>query len=189
MSTDAIKIIQTLLIGFVLVISSCSSLTSTEQDQKRSELDAMAAVAITRLIEQDPSLKAKIDAAPGYGVGNMKLTKVPIVGGGGGEGVMIEKNTQNRYYFNITRADLGGGVGARGFKILFIFKTQEIVDAWKTGTWKSMAGAEASAGTASAEGAAGGDGFSMHILSEAGASATATARVMRVKLNKELTNN
>jgi lipid-binding SYLF domain-containing protein len=102
---------------------------------------------------------------------------------------MIEKNTQNRYYFNITRADLGGGVGARGFKILFIFKTQEIVDAWKTGTWKSMAGAEASAGTASAEGAAGGDGFSMHILSEAGASATATARVMRVKLNKELTNN
>jgi hypothetical protein len=81
MSTDAIKTIQTLLIGFVLVISSCSSLTSTEQDQKRSELDDMAAEAITRLIEQDPSLKAKIDAAPGYGVGNMKLTKVPIVGG------------------------------------------------------------------------------------------------------------
>ena len=183
------KIIRTLLMCFLLVISSCTSLTSTEQDEKRSELDAMAADAITRLIEQDSSLKAKIDAAPGYAVGNMKLTKVPIVGGGGGEGVMIEKNTLNRYYFTITRADLGGGVGARSFKILFIFETQKIVDAWKTGTWKSMAGAEASAGTASAEGAASGNGFSMHILSEGGASATATARIMRVKLNKELTNN
>lgn len=183
------KAIQILFLSFLLVISGCSSLTSTEQDEKRSELDAMAAKAIAELIEQDPTLRAIIDAAPGYGVGNMKLTKVPVVGGGGGEGVMIEKNTQNRYYFTITRADLGGGVGARSFKILFIFETQKIVDKWKTGKWESTAGAEASAGTASAEGAAGGNDYSMHILSEGGASATATARVIRVKLNKELSNN
>ena len=183
------KFIKILFVGFLFVISACSGMTVTEQDEKRNELNAMAAEAIAALIEQDPTLKAKIDAAPGYGVGNMKISKVPVVGGGGGEGVMIEKSTKNRYYFTITRADLGGGVGARGFKILFIFETQEIVDKWKTGKWEATAGAEASAGSASAEGAAGGDGYSIHVLSEGGASATVTARVMRVKLNKELTSD
>ena len=53
------------------------------------------------------------------------------------------------------------------------------------------AGAEASAGTASAEGSAGGEdsGFSMRVLTEGGASATVTARAIRTKVNHDLEEN
>ena len=57
------------------------------------------------------------------------------------------------------------------------------------GIWEFQAGAEASAGTASAEGSSSNlnPGFTMHVLSDGGASATVTARVIRIKVNKELT--
>ncbi len=40
-----------LLIVMLSVVSGCSTMTATEKDQKRSELDAMAEEAIAGLIE------------------------------------------------------------------------------------------------------------------------------------------
>ena len=73
----------------LLLISGCSSMTTTEREQKRDELDAMAETAIAGLIEQDPGIKTEIDQSLGYAVANMKLTKVPVVGAGGGEGAFV----------------------------------------------------------------------------------------------------
>ena len=49
-----------LLICMLFVITGCSTMTVTEKDQKRSELDAMAETAIAGLIEQDANLKAEL---------------------------------------------------------------------------------------------------------------------------------
>ena len=178
-----------LLILLVFFIAGCSSMTVLEKDQKRGELDEMAATAIAGLIEQDQSIKAEIDQSLGYAVANMKLTKIPIVGAGGGEGVFIDQKTQQRVYFTVSRFDIGGGWGARSYKALLVVESQEVMDRLKGGIWEFQAGAEASAGTASAEGssAALDAGFTMHVLSDGGASATVTARVIRTKVNKNLT--
>ena len=76
------------------IFTGCSSMSVIEKDQKRSELDAMAKATIASLIEKDPQLKAVIENAPGYAVIDAKVTKVPIVGGGGAEGVLINKSQQ-----------------------------------------------------------------------------------------------
>lgn len=183
------KILLT-VISVVFVLGGCSTMTVDERDQKRSDIDAMAEAAIAGLIEGDSKVQSELDASVGYAVANMKLTKVPVVGAGGGEGVLIDKDTQQRIYFNVTRLDLGGGWGARSYKVLLAIDDQEILDRFKNGTWEFQAGAEASAGTASAEGSSSdlAQGFTMHVLSDGGASATVTARVIRIKVNKALTD-
>jgi len=180
-----------LLIVMLSVVSGCSTMTATEKDQKRSELDTMAEKAIAGLIEQYKNVRTKLDESLGYGVANMKLTKVPIVGVGGGEGVLVDVKTQQRIYFTVSRFDLGGGCGARSFKILLAITSQEVLDELKGGKWEFQAGAEASAGTASAEGSSSSlnQGFSIHVLSDGGASATVTARVIRIKVNSALTKD
>ena len=87
--------------------------------------------------------------------------------------------------------DIGGGWGVRSYKILLLFETQEMLDRLHNGTWEYQAGVEASTGTAAAEGSSGGEdkGYTVHILSDGGASATATARVIRIKVNSELTGD
>lgn len=183
------KKILLLLIAAIFITSGCSTMTSSEQEQKRSELDAMAEKAIAGLVAQDPDIQKEIDESFGYAVANMKLTKVPIVGGGGGEGVLFNKATKRSIYFTVSRFDLGGGWGARSYKALLVFQSQEEMERLEDNIWVFQAGVEASAGTASAEGSSANikAGFTMHVLSDGGASATVTARVIRIKMNKALT--
>lgn len=108
---------------------------------------------------------------------------------GGGEGVFVNKKTNKRTYFTVSRFDIGGGWGARSYKILMVVDEQKILDKLEDGTWEFQAGVEASAGTAAAEGSSGAlnEGYTVHVLSDGGASATATARVIRIKVNSQLT--
>ena len=181
------------LISFCMlfVLAACSSMSVSERETKRNQLDEMAATAIAGLVEQDAALQQKIDDSLGYAVANMKVTKVPVVGAGGGEGVFVDNKTNKRTYFTVSRFDIGGGWGARSYKILLVFETQEMMDRLDNGTWEFQAGVEASAGTAAAEGSSGAlnEGYTVHVLSDGGASATATARVIRIKVNSELTDN
>jgi len=185
------KNLLALLLSMLFITVGCSTMSATEKDQKRSDIDEMAATAIIGLVEQDAELKIEMDKALGYAVGNMKVTKIPVVGAGGGEGVIVDKKTNKRTYFTVSRFDIGGGWGARSYKILILLKTQEALERLQSGTWEYQAGVEASAGTAAAEGSSGdlNKDYSLHVLSEGGASATATARVIRIKVNHELTNN
>ncbi len=180
-----------LIILSLLLITACSSMSVTERETKRNQLDEMAAAAIAGLVEQNAALQQKIDDSLGYSVANMKVTKVPVVGAGGGEGVFVNKKTNKRIYFTVSRFDIGGGWGARSYKILLLFETQEMMDRLDKGTWEFQAGVEASAGTAAAEGSSGAlnEGYTGHVLSDGGASATATARVIRIKVNSELTDD
>lgn len=184
---------KTHLLSFcmILVLSACSSMSVSQRETKRDELDKMAANAIAGLIEQDATLQQEIDDSLGYAVANMKVTKVPIVGAGGGEGVYVNKKTGKRTYFTVSRFDLGGGWGARSYKALLVMTSQEVLDRFDGGVWEFQAGVEASAGRAAAEGSSGAlnEGYTVHVLSDGGASATATARVIRIKVNSELTGD
>lgn len=185
------KTILALFVGMLFVITACSTMTTTEKEQKRNELDTMAKETIASLVDENPEVQQQIDSSVAYAVANMKLTKVPVVGAGGGEGVLVIKETQERIYFTVGRFDLGGGWGARAYKALLVFDSQQVLDRVRDGVWEFQAGAEASAGTASAEGSTSdlNVGFTMYVLSEGGASATVTARVIRTKVNRELTEN
>ncbi|MFA0086614.1 hypothetical protein [Vibrio sp. 10N.261.51.F12] len=180
---------QLLLISSLLILSGCSSLTHDEAAEQRAELDTMASTAIDGFLTDEPGLKGQIDSSLAYGVANMKVTKIPFFGAGGGKGVLVIKDQEQHIYFTIQRLDFGAGWGARSFKALIILNKQDLVDDWKNGEWRFELGAEASAGTLAAEGTSQDlhPDFSLHVLSDGGASATVTARVIRASVNKDIT--
>ncbi len=180
-----------LILCIMFLATACSSLTLSEKEAKRRSLDEMAASTIDALAEDDYALQKELDESLAYAVANMKVTKVPVVGAGGGEGVFVNRKTNRRTYFTVSRFDIGGGWGARSYKVLMVIQSQEILDRLDKGTWEFQAGVEASAGTAAVEGSSGAlnAGYTLHVLSDGGASATATARVIRIKVNSELTGD
>jgi lipid-binding SYLF domain-containing protein len=159
----------------------------------------MADASITRFVEQDASMQEKIDNSLAYAVIDVTLTKVPLVGAGGGEGVTFDKKTKNRTYITATRLDLGGGVGARAYKLLILINTEEVYEKFKGGTWEFSASAEAAAGSDSTDTPSNEKtdavaeetdlGFETYELSEGGAVVYVSARVIRTKVNHALTNN
>ena len=185
------KYAHLILFCMLFVLAACSSMSVSERETKRNQLDEMAETAIAGLVKQDENLQKELDGSLGYAVANMKVTKVPIVGAGGGEGVYVIKKTGKRIYFTVSRFDIGGGWGARSYKVLLVMTSQEVLNRFDGGAWEFQAGVEASAGTAAAEGSSGAlnEGYMVHVLSDGGASATATARVIRIKVNSELTGD
>jgi len=153
--------------------------------ERRSELDRMADETISELVQKNEGLQDRIDAGLGYLVVDQSVVKIPVFGGGSGKGVVVENATGKRTYVKGSRVDIGGGWGARKFKVLLILSDPKRLKKAQTGTWIYQIGAEASAGTAGIEGSSGqlqGDkGYEVYVLSEGGASATFTARAIRLK--------
>ena len=176
-------------LALLLLLSACSALTQSEIETKRGDLNAMADKAIAELVKSDPSIQDELDRSVGYVVADMKLTKVPIVGVGGGNGVLVDRTIDEHTYYTISRFDIGGGWGVRAYKALFIINSEEILEKVKSGQWKFEAGAEVSAGTAAVEGGSGviNKDVITHLLAEGGASATVTARVVHADVDEELT--
>ena len=95
----------------LLLLGACTTIPVDERNQIRDEVDQTAETTIEQLVAKDPDIQAALDNAVGYAVASVSATKIPLVGGGYGLALLhdLEKNT--RTYINVTRLDLGAGVG------------------------------------------------------------------------------
>ncbi|MFT5702817.1 MAG: lipid-binding SYLF domain-containing protein [Rickettsiales bacterium] len=120
---------------------------------------------------------------------NNKITKIPVIGAGKGYGVAIETANQDRTYVKMTRFDIGGGWGARSVRMILIFSDKDKYEDFIDGFITAKVGAEAAAkvGDVGAAGGASGNelakdqGYSSHMITDAGVSGTITAGIIRIK--------
>ena len=168
-----VAIVSVLLLG----LSGCASVPGDTREEQVLTIDELVETTLLDLYKQDPATEAEILKSAGYVIMNNKITKIPLVGAGSGYGVAINSATKERTYLKMGRFDVGGGWGARSVRPIIIF-----ID----GDWSVNAGAEAAAkvGDTGASGGAGsgGDdnGYTTHMITDAGVSATVTAGVIRV---------
>ena len=170
-------------LGVLLGVLACASCSSPVNDVEAiASLHAVSEDTIDRLAKDNPKLKKQIAEAPGYLVGDMKLTKIPVFGGGGGEGVIYAKGKKD-VYFRATRVEIGGGWGAKAHKVLIVVHKPEVLESIRSGKWIFDFGGEASVGSAGVEGgaaSAASKDYDVYFLSEMGAAATITLRAIRI---------
>ena len=186
--SEHIKYFSILLL-ISLFFPGCAQLSPEDKSDAKTKIDTMAKTTIDTLIENSPEIFSSLENAQGYAVVNWKVTKVPVVGAGGGDGVIVNKSTGERKYIKVRRFDFGGGWGARSFKNLVIIHDEAIINkAMAGGSFKFEAGAEVAAGTAGVEGGSGdlNKGIESHMLLDGGGSATATVRFIYFTMDKDL---
>lgn len=173
---------QYLLIAIVFLVTGCSSLNDEQTNKKRHDIMDMAHSTIDKLIAQDQKLHQSFEQSLGYLVVNMKVTKIPAIGVGSGEGMLLLKAENQPIFYSVQRFDLGAGWGARSYKVLVLLNSQDLIDELKDGYWVFDIGGEASAGSTAVEGASSGmtPEYSVHVLSDGGVSASITARAIRI---------
>lgn len=174
---------QCILIVIVFLVTGCSNLDDIQRNEKRQDVLDMAHSTVHELNEQDEGLNESFDKTLAYLVVNMKVTKIPAVGVGGGEGVLLMKAENKPIFYHVQRFDLGAGWGARSYKVLVLFYSQNAINKLNEGHWIFDVGGEASVGTAAMEGVSNGviPEHSVHILSDGGVSASITARAIRIR--------
>jgi hypothetical protein len=189
---DRMKVQNILTIAFVASMLGACATTNVpvgERESVRQELNDRTDKTLALLLEKKPELQASLDTAVGYFVARLSGAQVAVIGGAVGMGVLYDKEAASRTYMNVTRYDLGLGAGAGAFRVVVLFQTRETLEQFRSGTWRSAAGAETAAGTAgAATPIALGEGSTVHAISESGAIVAATARLIRLTVNTDLTD-
>lgn len=178
----------TLLFLVAGLTGGCSGIPGETGGEQAETIDALVERTLADIYRQEPSTKESIANSVGYVIASTSITKIPIVGAGSGYGVAINTKTGEKTYLKMARFDVGGGWGARSVRPVLIFQDEKKFRDFIDGVWEAQAGAEAAAkiGETGAAGGAGTStvsdkGYTMHFITDAGVSATATAGVIRVR--------
>ncbi len=181
-----------LLLSFLIVLfalQACTSIPVEQRADKRAQLDKEAQETIARMIEQDPGIEQELEEAAGYFVARVSAANVAVIGGGQGIGVLIDNRSGDRTYLNVKRFELGAGLGVRYIRVLLIIENQEKLEDIRSGwTFRGVVSNLAAGSMGSESTSQVGEGLSVHILSESGASIAATTRVVRLSVNQDLTD-
>jgi lipid-binding SYLF domain-containing protein len=184
----SIALLGCTLLFLISGLSGCASIPGTTGEEKAETIDALVERTLADLYRQEPRAREEVANSVGYVVMNNKITKIPIIGAGSGYGVAINTRTGEKTYLKMARFDVGGGWGARSVRPVLIFQNEIKFKDFIDGEWEAQAGAEAAAKVGESGAAGGGGssnigdkGYSMHMITDAGVSATVTAGIIRVK--------
>ena len=173
----------------IAALSGCASIPGETGEEQLQTIDELVERTLSDLYKQEANTRQEVADSVGYAIMSNTVLKIPLVGVGSGYGVAINNRTGERTYIKMERFDLGGGLGARSERPVLIFRQEERFKEFIEGSWSANAGAEAAAkvGETGAAGNVGsgdlpGDkGYSVHLITDAGVSATLTVGVIRVK--------
>ncbi len=116
---------------------------------KRAKLDAIAGETLEMLFSEAPQTKEMYKKAYGYAVfSNMKFALG--VSGGGGSGVAVNRDSDERTYMKMGTVGVGLGLGGKKYRVVFLFENQQTFDNFVNKGWQADTSASATAGTSGA---------------------------------------
>lgn len=144
------KVIQFLLmvVAFALVFSVNNNAfalfgkdkTEAEKQeeikQEKADIRKMVNETLNRLYKLQPGAKSAISKSAGYAVFNNFGTKILVVGGGTGKGILFDKKNGKEVFMKMIEAQAGLGMGIKKFSVIFVFDKQSNVDGFVNSGWE-----------------------------------------------------
>jgi lipid-binding SYLF domain-containing protein len=172
----------------LMTITACAGGLVGSTEKKLAYFESLEKETLAQLVKEQPGTEQELAQSVGYAVFEKKVVKVPVVGAGGGAGVVVEKANGKKTYLRVPELQLGLGWGGRAEKVILIFQDLEKLRDLAGGKWKAGIAAEAAAKAGDVGAAGGGStgdlmkkGFTIYVLTDAGVSATATIVVLRAQ--------
>ncbi len=170
-------------------LSACTAIPVDERAGIRDEINSGVDETLANMVDADPEFQKRIDVSVGYFVSRFSATKIPIVGAGYGIGVLYDKENDSQTYMNVTRTDIGAGLGSGKFRAIILFENSETLEEFRGGVWKFGVGADSAVSTsATGRSATSGDGYSVYFMSDSGATLTMSVRLVKLAVNDDLTD-
>ena len=146
-----IFLIPLLCIGFWLSGTALAK-EATKQEQQ-AELRKMANDTLAELYKLQPNARKNIAQAAGYAVFSNFGTKIFVVGGGTGKGIVINRKNKKETFMKMVEGQMGVGLGVKKFKQVWVFKTQKALNDFVNTGWE-FGGQATAAAKSGDEGAA-----------------------------------
>ena len=136
---------------FAVVLPVTSALSAEEsewkmlkKEEKREKIDTRAAENLEALLAASPKAAELFELSYGWaGFHNLKLAAG--VTAGGGKGVVVSRETDDRVYMEMATVGVGVSVGGQKYDVIFLFETEEHLHKFVKDGWEANASANAAA--------------------------------------------
>jgi lipid-binding SYLF domain-containing protein len=174
----------------VVVISGCSNPQGDTAAEKRDYAEKMRKDTIAELYSEKPIAKEQIKNAAGYAVFSNMNINLFLLSSGNGYGIARDNKTGDDIYMKMRFFGVGLGLGAKDFRAVIIFKTDEAMKQFTESGWEwgGHADAAAKSGEKGAEASAAAEIGDMIVynFTEAGIALQATVQGTKYWVDDEL---
>ena len=116
-------------------------------DQQREKIRKMATETLTDLYKLQPDSQKGIETAAGYAVFNNMGTNILLVSTARGAGLAVNSKTKHETFMKMISAGAGLGFGVKGYRVVFVFETEEALEKFVDSGWAGETQADAAAKT------------------------------------------
>lgn len=113
--------------------------------EERREIQQVSAETLKRLYELYPSARGPVESAAGYATFSNFGLKIFVMGSGRGKGVIVNNATGEKTYMKMVQVGGGVGIGAKKFRLVFVFQTTKALNDFVNKGWEFGGAAEGSA--------------------------------------------
>jgi lipid-binding SYLF domain-containing protein len=130
---------------------------ASAQDKKeaskeaKAKADKQAAIrkesqaTLAKLYKAKPAAKAAVDKAAGYAAFDNFGMNLFVISTASGKGMVVDKASKKATYMKMVSGGVGLGLGAKDFRVVFVFETSKGLNDFIKSGWDADAHAEASA--------------------------------------------
>jgi len=119
----------------VLFIAVLSFQSFADVAKDRKKVTDMRQKILTQLYKEEPSAKRKIEGAVGYATFSNIGINLFILSAGNGSGIVKNMKTGQQTYMSMLSAGVGFGLGVKDFSAVFIFYTEDALNAFINEGW------------------------------------------------------
>lgn len=173
------KIIAGWMLLALLSLSGCASHQGQTVEKQRQSIETMRANTLDALYKDKPYAADTIERSAGYAVFSNANVNLLFASAGGGYGV-VHSNTGNVTYMKMGEVGLGLGLGAKDYRLVFVFHTHKALQRFVNDGWAFGGQIDAAAKAQDKGDAVGGeitvDNITIYQITESGLALQATIK-------------
>ena len=134
-------------IGLVVGLASAHLVLAQEasKSQKQAEIRKEANATLDKLYKIHPGAKSTIQKAAGYAAFDNFGLNLFLLSTARGKGIAVASKGKNETFMKMLSVGGGLGIGAKDFRVVFVFENPQALDSFINSGWDADAHAEAAA--------------------------------------------
>lgn len=185
------RLLTLALLGILIsAVSGCASMGDGSVAEKRQAILDMQQDTLAKLYIEKPDTRAQIKEAAGYAVFTNANINIVFFAAGTGYGVVNDQISGKKTYMNMAEGGVGLGLGAKDYRIVMVFHTQESMNYFIEHGWTVGGNADAAAKAGNKGVSAQGEGYmgnvTVYTMTESGLALQATIKGTKFWVDKEL---
>ena len=135
----------TALMLAVAMLSVSTCVAADDAEQKREKTRKMTEQTLQDLYKLQPTAQAAIQKAVGYAAFDNTGVNVLLLSTARGSGLTVNNKSKQETFMKMGSVGAGLGVGAKGYRVVFVFENEKALAQFLDSGWSGSAQADAAA--------------------------------------------